>query len=1015
MKFNTAVCFILCGCMLFLHNAPVLTRNRKKIILICTWLITLSAILTLSQYIFNWNAGIDEFLWKEGAEATATNYPGRMSQITALNFIFFGFIFLTLQQRKFHWFIQVLLTAIIPTSLLVILNHFFGVSFLSSIPQFTNTALHTAILFIMLCAGIFFSAPLQHLRFSFQKKTGAVFVFTILLLTFIFFAINKSNRRSVLLNQHTENSREIISEANQVLKQTAEMQSGAALYLLTGEENYLPLFNNSAALIYNSIKKLKTISQGNNLQARVNEVDKIVAGYILLKKELILLCQVKKCDGEKIKTALRDDRITIEKLDALTTVIKNNEFKLIATHQAEYKQSMKNSNRIILLFQFITVLLFITAFIIIYRNHRLRNKAEEEIKVLNATLEKRVLEKTKEVNDKETQYRFLLQNMREGIMIIGYDWRYLFVNDAIVRQSKYSIRELLGYTIMEKFPGIENRPVFSVLKRCMNEKRAEVTESNYTFPDGTNKWFELSIQPVPEGLFILSMDITQRKKAAEEIKKYNERFKLIASTTYDGIWEWNLDTNELWANEMHQRLYGLTLADAVPAAAEWQQRIHPGDRERMISTQAAALTSDTNVFISEYLFKTNNGQYINMYDRCYIVRNAAGTPIRMTGSMMDITERKKAEEDTRQLKEKYFNLMNSVEGIVWEADAKTFEFSFVSQQAERLLGYPIEQWTSQPGFWADHIYEEDRNDTVNFCTVSTRQKKPHEFEYRMVAADGRLIWLRDIVSVLVENDEAKKINGIMVDITERKKDELLLQELNEALKKKAAELQASNTELERFAYIASHDLQEPLRMVSSFMNLLEKRMDGQLDETTKQYIYFAADGAMRMKELITALLQYSRVGANKEDFSLTDLNEVLQYTSHVLENDIKKLGAVIILNPLPAAMADKALITQLFINLVSNALKYNTNKNPVVEVNFTQDIDQYTFYVKDNGIGIDPKFFDKIFIIFQRLHAKSEYSGTGIGLAICKKIVELHSGNIWVESEAGAGSIFYFSIPKQNI
>ena len=245
---------------------------------------------------------------------------------------------------------------------------------------------------------------------------------------------------------------------------------------------------------------------------------------------------------------------------------------------------------------------------------------------------------------------------------------------------------------------------------------------------------------------------------------------------------------------------------------------------------------------------------------------------------------------------------------------------------------------------------------------------------------------------------------------------------NEEKEKRAAELivankelAVSNTELEQFAYVASHDLQEPLRMVSSFLNLLEKRMDGQLDDTSRQYIHFAVDGAMRMKKLILALLEYSRVGTNKEDFAPVDLNEVVQYVTNVLDENIKKNTALITFKFLPVITANKTLITHLFLNLVNNALKYHGDKEPEIEVGSTEDKDWYIFYVKDNGIGIDPKFFDKIFIIFQRLHNKNEYSGTGIGLAICKKIVEIHKGKIWVESEAGKGSTFYFSIPKQNI
>jgi light-regulated signal transduction histidine kinase (bacteriophytochrome) len=277
---------------------------------------------------------------------------------------------------------------------------------------------------------------------------------------------------------------------------------------------------------------------------------------------------------------------------------------------------------------------------------------------------------------------------------------------------------------------------------------------------------------------------------------------------------------------------------------------------------------------------------------------------------------------------------------------------------------------------------------------------------RVLHKNGYFIWIEGTATNLLEEESVKAIIVNFHDVNQRI-------EAGETLKKYAEDLKNSNTELERFAYVASHDLQEPLRMISSFMNLLTKRIDQHLDETTRQYIHFAVDGAERMKTLIQALLQYSRVGTTKENFAPVDLNEVMQYVRRLLEEDINKNKAIITVNPMPVITANKPLINQLFANLVSNAVKYHGDKTTEVEVGYTEKGDQWTFYVKDNGIGIDTRFFDKIFVIFQRLHNKTEHSGTGIGLAICKKIVEIHKGKIWVESEAGKGSIFYFSLPKK--
>ncbi len=281
-----------------------------------------------------------------------------------------------------------------------------------------------------------------------------------------------------------------------------------------------------------------------------------------------------------------------------------------------------------------------------------------------------------------------------------------------------------------------------------------------------------------------------------------------------------------------------------------------------------------------------------------------------------------------------------------------------------------------------------------------------DHELDLVSKEGdTLHFTGSFQTILDKTGNPIAIEGTLHDITERKTAE-------EKLKKFAAELRASNTELERFAFIASHDLREPLRMVSSFLGLLKDSLGEKLDDTNKEYINFAVNGAVQMGTLINDLLEYSRLGKNNDEFSSIDLNEISEYLNIVLQEEIKKTQAILTIKRLPVVMANKTLIRQLFLNLVSNALKYHTDERPEIEIGYTEEPAKWIFYVKDNGIGINEKYFEQIFIIFKRLHTKSKYPGTGIGLAICKKIVEIHHGQIWVKSKEGKGSQFFFSIPK---
>jgi light-regulated signal transduction histidine kinase (bacteriophytochrome) len=227
-----------------------------------------------------------------------------------------------------------------------------------------------------------------------------------------------------------------------------------------------------------------------------------------------------------------------------------------------------------------------------------------------------------------------------------------------------------------------------------------------------------------------------------------------------------------------------------------------------------------------------------------------------------------------------------------------------------------------------------------------------------------------------------------------------------------SELQRSNKELEQFAYVASHDLQEPLRMIASYVQLLEQKYKGRLDEKADKYIYFAVDGALRMQNLIEALLAYSRVTTRGVPLGPVDTNQTFTHAVADLSAAIEENRATVTKDQLPMVRGDEAQLAQLFQNLIGNAIKFRKpDIPPLVHVSAKKHGKEWLFSVRDNGIGVEPKYFDRIFQIFQRLHTHKEYPGTGIGLAICKRIVERHGGRIWLESAPGEGATFFFTLP----
>lgn len=250
--------------------------------------------------------------------------------------------------------------------------------------------------------------------------------------------------------------------------------------------------------------------------------------------------------------------------------------------------------------------------------------------------------------------------------------------------------------------------------------------------------------------------------------------------------------------------------------------------------------------------------------------------------------------------------------------------------------------------------------------------------------------------------------AIVADITERKRAEA---ELQETLK----ELKRSNVELEQFAYVASHDLQEPLRAVAGMVQLLQKKYQGQLDEQADLYITYLVEAAARMQRLINDLLAYSRVGRRGQPFTPVNTAACLQLVLKNLAAVVQESRASITWDNLPTVAADSTQLSQLFQNLIGNALKFRGDKEPQIHLSAVKVANAWQFSVRDNGIGIEPQYFERIFQVFQRLHTREEYPGTGIGLALCQKIVERHGGVIWVESQVGQGSTFHFTLPIRSM
>lgn len=426
--------------------------------------------------------------------------------------------------------------------------------------------------------------------------------------------------------------------------------------------------------------------------------------------------------------------------------------------------------------------------------------------------------------------------------------------------------------------------------------------------------------------------------------------------------------------------------------------IHPDDIQHTLQELEKFKKGVTTInYINRY--RKQNGNYL-WFDWIATMDSSTG---KIFAVARDITSRKNMEKELEKSEMKFRKMVEEIYDGVYTCDANGY-FTYVNSGCAKITGYSENELIGK--HFLELIVAESKETAKEFYKSQFLNRiSETTYAFQIVTKSGESKWVEQTVSLLAENNWVIGFQSIVRDITERKKTE------NE-IKEKTENLKRSNEELEQFAYVATHDLQEPLRTIVNFVTLLEKKYAGQLDNEADKYIRFIVNATTTMQTLIKELLYFSRIGKDDE-FESVDCNEIVKHVIDESNASIKECGARIIVSDLPVVRGNKVELQRLFQNLLSNAIKFKRKEViPEISISSTEADDKYLFAVSDNGIGIDEQYYERIFIIFQRLHNVTEFPGTGIGLATCKKIVELHGGKIWVNSKQGQGSTFYFSIPK---
>lgn len=597
----------------------------------------------------------------------------------------------------------------------------------------------------------------------------------------------------------------------------------------------------------------------------------------------------------------------------------------------------------------------------------------------------------------EQELHHLFTMSPDSICIASTDGYAKKLNPALCAALEFSEDELLATPLLSLVHPDDRERTNTAFDELAAGRPVLDLENRMITRSGSVRWMTWTATPLPEeGLFFsVAKDISYKKELEELLHRANTMARI-------GSWEADIERQTIYWSTTTREIHEVG-PDFVPDMENTSLFYHEGgDRERILRVFTETIEYGTP-FDVELQITTARGNptWVRVKGEAEFKR---GTCTRVYGSFQDIDDRKKAELAAIGALEEKNTILESIGDAFFAVDMD-WVVTYWNSMASKVLLVPREDIVGR-NLW--DVFPADNN-PVSYGTYShaMRTKQAVHFEDYYAPLEQ---WYE-----ISAYPSEQGLSVYLKDISDRKTSEIRMTELNESLSKQTKELAISNAELEQFAYVASHDLQEPLRMVTSFLTQLEKKYGDTIDNKGKQYIYFAVDGAKRMRQIILDLLEFSRVGRTVNKKEPIDLNELVEEVEGLYRKQIDESGATIDVVPLPTLMSYRAPVRQVFQNLISNGLKYQPPGNhPVVRITFGETDTHWEFSVSDNGIGIDSEYFDRIFIIFQRLHNKDEYTGTGMGLAVTRKIIETLGGRIWVDSEPGKGSTFSFTISKMD-
>src|SRR5258707_640211 len=664
-------------------------------------------------------------------------------------------------------------------------------------------------------------------------------------------------------------------------------------------------------------------------------------------------------------------------------------------------------------------------------------RAGDQKRVAEA-LERRVAERTSQltaVNEELRRSQAYLAEAQRLSQTGSFGWR-LSTGEILWSEETFRIFQCDRTTtptvelILQRVHPEDAALVRQTIERASHDGKDFEHEYRLVMPDGAIKHVNVvarALNDESDGIEFVGavMDVSDRKRAEEALRRSEGYLAEAQRLTGTGSWAWNVASRRsvYWSQENY-RLFGFDPEGGIPSDEAFYQRVHPEDLDRVRREAFLERPEEGSHFDVVFRIVLPGGEIKYIRSTGHPVRNVSGDILEYVGTTIDVTERKRADEERERLlaseraafaesvaaQQRFRDLVNSVEGIVWEADVPSFQFLFISKQAERVLGYPVERWLSEPTFWKDHVHPDDRDWALQFCQSATTEKRDHEFEYRMIAADGSVVWLRDLVTVVVEGDRVTRLRGVMVDLTKRKQAE-------EALRQAQADLAHVSrvTTMGELTASLAHEVNQPIAAAVTNANTSLRWLAANppnVEEARAAATRIVIDGR-RAGEIISRIRLLFKKGTPQHD--LVDVNEVIGEMIVLLRGETTRYSISVrteLAADLPQVRGDRVQLLQVMMNLIMNGIDAMKDADGTRELAIKSqrtENEQLLVSVSDTGVGLPPQQADQIFNAF----FTTKPNGTGMGLRISRSIVESHGGRLWAADNSPRGASFHLTLPTK--